>query len=195
MAAPSVKNIAAAKPMVGGGIYYVAGSTPLPTDADAALPAPILEGALGYVSEDGLRPSRDTNVEKIKAWGGDVVAALLSDESKSFEFTLLEVFSEAVQKFVHGASNVTVTAATASAGTKLAIVDKGGKPDQGVFVFDMKHGAKRRRIVVPVGDAVITDEEPYTDNGLSAYTVTVEALKDTSGARVYEWLSNDDKAA
>ena len=195
MAAPSVKNVAAAKPMVGGGVYYVAGSTPLPTDADTALPAPILAGALGYVSEDGLVPSRDTDVEKIKAWGGDVVAALLTDQSKSFEFTLLEAFSEAVQKFVHGASNVTVTPATASVGTKLAIVDKGGKPDPGVFVFDMRHGAKRRRIVVPVGDAVITDEAPYTDSNLSAYTVTVEALKDTSGVRVYEWLSNDDKTA
>lgn len=195
MAAPSTKNVGARKPMVGGGVYYVAGSTPLPTDASTALPAPILAGALGYISEDGIVPTRETNVEKIKAWGGDVVAALLNDESASFEFTLLEVFSEAVTKFVYGAANVVVTPATASAGTKIAVTDKGGKPAQGVLVFDMRHGAKRERVVVPVGDPVITGEEPWVDGALTAYQVQVEALKDGSGSRIYRYMENDDRTA
>src|SRR5699024_2054505 len=130
----------------------------------------ILDGALGYISEDGIQPTRETNVEKVKAWGGDIVAALLNDESASFEFTLLEVFSASVNKFVYGKDNVQVTPATAEAGTKIAVVDKGGKPEQGVFVFDMRHGAKRERVVVPVGDPVVTGEEPWADGSLSAYT-------------------------
>lgn len=193
MAAPSTKNVGARKPMVGGGVYYVKGTAVLPTDASTALDATILAGALGYISEDGIQPTRETNVEKVKAWGGDVVAALLDDEETSFEFTLLETFSEAVNKFVYGTANVTVTPATASAGTKTAITDKGGKPDQGVFVFDMKHGSKRERVVVPVGDGVISGEEPWVDGGLTAYQVQVEALKDSSGVRVYRYLENDDK--
>ena len=195
MAAPSTKNVGARKPMVGGGVYYVKGTATLPTDATAALAPEILAGALGYISEDGIQPTRETNVEKVKAWGGDVVAALLDDEESSFEFTLLETFSEAVNKFVYGEANVTVTAATSSAGTKVAITDKGGKPEQGVFVFDMRHGSKRERVVVPVGDAVISGEEPWVDGGLTAYQVQVEALKDTSGVRVYRYLENDDKTA
>lgn len=192
MAAPNTKNVAAAKPMNGGGVYYVKGTTALPTDATTPLSAEILAGALGYISEDGITPSRDTNVEKIKAWGGDVVAALLSDESSSFEFTLLEVFSEAVNKFVYGEANVTVTPATSTAGTKVTVLDKGGKPDQGVLVFDMKYGGKRARVVVPVADPNITGEEPWTDSGLSAYTVEVEALKDSSGVRTYRYFENDN---
>ena len=195
MAAPSTKNVGARKPMVGGGVYYVKGTTALPTDATAALSPEILAGALGYISEDGIQPTRETNVEKVKAWGGDVVAALLNDESASFEFTLLEVFSAAVNKFVYGEANVTVTPPTPTAGTKVTVLDKGGKPDQGVLVFDMRHGAKRERVVVPAGDPVITGEEPWVDGALTAYTVQVEALKDSSGTRVYRYLENDDKTA
>lgn len=192
MAAPSTKNVGARKPMVGGGVYYVKGTATLPVDASTALAPEILAGALGYISEDGIQPTRETNVEKVKAWGGDVVAALLDDETSSFEFTLLETFAKAVNEFVYGAGNVIVTPATAGAGTKTAITDKGGKPEQGVFVFDMRHGAKRERVVVPVGDAVISGEEPWVDGGLTAYQVQVEALKDSSGVRVYRYLQNDD---
>ncbi len=78
--------------------------------------------------------------------------------------------------------------------TKIAVVDKGGKPDQQVLVFDMRHGNKRRRVVVPVADPVIDGEEPWTDNNLSAYSVMVEAIQDASGARVYQYLVNDDVA-
>lgn len=195
MAAPSTKNVGARKPMVGGGVYYVAGSTPLPTDASTELPADILAGALGYISEDGIQPNRETNVEKIKAWGGDIVAALLEDESAAFEFTLLEVFSENVNKFVYGKDNVNITPATESTGTKVDVLDKGGKPEQGVLVFDMRHGSKRERVVVPVADPVVTGEEPWVDGSLTAYTVEVEAIKDASGTRVYRYLENDDRAS
>lgn len=195
MSNPSVKNIAAAKPMVGGGVYYVAGTTPLPADASTPLSAEILAGALGYVSDQGLRPTRSSNVEKKKAWGGDIVAALLADEERSFAFTLLEVFSAKVNEFVYGAGNVVVTAATTTTGTKVSVQDKGGKPDQGVLVFDMKHGAKRRRVVVPIGDPTVTGEGPYVDNDLYSYEVEVSALKDGNGVRVYDYLENDDRAA
>ncbi len=192
MAAPNTRNVAAAKPGIGGGVYRVPLGTALPTDADAPLSAAILAGALGYVSDAGIVPTRDTSVDKPKAWGGDIVAQLLTDESRSFAFTLLEVYSQAVQTFVHGTANVTATPATTTAGEKLSVVDKGGKPDQCVLVFEMKHGAKRRRVVVPMADPVVDSEEPWTDGGLSAYGINVEAIKDTSGARVYEYFSNDN---
>ena len=80
MAAPDARNVAAAKPYAGGGIYWAPVGTALPTDEMTPLPAAYIP--LGYVSEDGVQPTRDTNIEKIKAWGGDIVAALLADESR-----------------------------------------------------------------------------------------------------------------
>lgn len=191
MSLPNTKNVAAAKPYAGGGVYYTSVlTTVLPTDATTALNAAFKP--FGYIGEDGITPTRDTSVEKVKAFGGDVVAALLADEARSFEFVLLEVFSQDVQEFVHGTANVTVTAAVSGTGTKVAVQDKGGKPAKGIFVFELKHGAKRRRIVVPVGDPTVTGEEPYTDAGLNAYTIEVEAIKDASGVRVYDYMLNDD---
>lgn len=189
MGAPNTRNVAASKPGVGGGVYLGKRGSTLPTDASSTLTGLT---PLGYVGESGITPTRETSVEKMKAWGGDIVAALLADESRSFEFQLIEVFSEDVQKFIHGEDNVSVTAATSSTGTKIDIVDKGGKLDQCVLVFEMRHGDKKRRVVVPVADPVVTGEEPYADTTLTAYTITVEALKDDSGARVYEYLENDD---
>jgi hypothetical protein len=190
MGSPNSRNVAAAKPKVGGGVYRAPLGTVLPTDGSETLPAEAV--ALGYISDAGLTPTRDTSVDKVKAWGGDIVAALLTDESRSFEFTLLEVYSADVQKFVHGEDNVTVTPAAGAEGTKIAVTDKGGKPDQQVLIFEMRHGLKTRRVIVPVADPTITGEEPWTDGGLSAYTVTVEAIKDASGTRVYEYFENDD---
>jgi hypothetical protein len=190
-AGPSVLNVGAAKPFAGGGMYYAVLGTALPTDASTALAAAYKP--LGYLSEDGIRPAFDTSVDKIKAFGGDVVAALLADESRSFEATLLEVFGSEVNTFIYGAGNVTITPATASAGTKTTVQDKGGKPAQCVIVFDLKHGTKRRRVVVPIADPTVTGEEPYTDGGLMAYSLSVEALKNASGVRVYDYLENDDK--
>ena len=139
MGNPDVRNVAAAKPFGGGGVYRAPLGTALPTDATTALGAGF--EPLGYLSESGITPTRDTTVDKIKAFGGDIVAALLSDESRSFAFTLLEVFSQEVQEFVHGTANVTVTPAVSGTGTKTAVQDKGGKPDQQILVFELKHGA------------------------------------------------------
>lgn len=190
MPAPYVKNVASQKPYAGGGVYYGPLTSALPTDASTALIAAYKP--LGYVSDAGVKPSRDTKIDKKTAWGGDIVAALLTDDSRSFEFTLLEVFSDEVSKWLYGASNVTVTAATTATGTKVAVLDKAYKPDNCVLVFDMKYGAKRRRLVVAVADVSVSGEEPYTDGDLTGYTVTVEALKDGTGVRVYDYLENDD---
>lgn len=191
--APDARNVAAAKPYAGGGIYIAPLGTPLPTDAIAPLGEAFTP--LGYVSNDGVQPTRETNIEKKAAWGGDIVAALLADESRSFEFTLWEVFAKAVQEFVHGAENVVVTAATSETGTQTAVSDKGGKRPNVVLVVEMIHATKRRRLIVGNADYNVTGELPYVDNDLAGYTVQVEAVKDASGVRVHEYMVNDDRAA
>lgn len=190
--APQTKNVAAVKPSkTTGGISYAPLGSPLPTDASTAL-----DGAfkpLGYIGDDGVQPSRDTSIEKVKAWGGDVIAALLTDDSQSFVFKLREVFAQNVNEFVYGAENVVVTPATSGAGTKTAIQDKAYKPDDCILVIDGFHGGKKMRVVVPAADSVVTAEDPYVDGSVTGYEVTVEALKDASGVRAYRYYENDDR--
>lgn len=191
MGANTGARVASSKPKTGGGMYYAPLGTALPTDASTALP--VAFKALGPISEDGVQPSRDTNIEKIKEWDGTTLASLLTDESRSFEIKLYGVHDTDVNAYLFGADAV-VTAPAAGVGTKIAISDKGGKPANAVLVFDMKHGAKLHRAIVPVADAVITGEEPWAATGLKAYTLTVEALKNASGVRVIEYFQDDDAA-
>lgn len=194
MANPTANNAAASKPGVAGGVFYAPLGTALPTDASTDLDGAFV--GLGYVSDAGITPSRDVSVEQIKAWGGDVVAALVTDDAKSFEFTLLEVFAEAVQKFVHGEDNVVVTPAVpGTSGQQIAIMDKAFKVEDSVLVFEMRHDGKKRRVVVANADSNVSGEEPYTDGALSAYTISVTALKDDTGTRVYEFLEDVTPAA
>lgn len=180
--AQNVANVSAGKPMASGGVYYAPLGTPVPTDATTPLAG---FTALGYVSKDGLQSTNEASIEQIKAWGGDVVAAIQSEHTRSFEFTLLEVFSAAVSKFVFGEDNVT------GEDGNLAILEKGEQLDQCVLVFDMKYGKKRMRIVTPIVQPAITGEGPFTDSELSSYTVQVECFKDTDGTKVYRYYSTE----
>lgn len=182
-------STASGKPKTGGGMFYAPLGTALPADATVALAAAYK--ALGPISNDGVQPSRDTNIEKVKEWDGSTLASLLTDESRSFEVKFYGVHDVDVNAYLF-ASNAVVTAAVSGSGTKIAVADKGGKPANAILVFDMLSGAKKHRAVIPVADAVITGEEPWAATGLKAYTLTVEALKDASGTRVYEYFVNDD---
>lgn len=183
-------RVAAAKPKVGGGMYWAPPGTALPTDATTALAAAYK--CLGPISEDGVQPSRDTSIEKVKEWDGTTLATLLTDESRTFEILLYGVHDQDTLNFLFKAANVVVTPPATGVGTKLAITDKGGKPDKGVLVLEMVHEGVKQRKVVPIADPTITGEEPYAATGLRGYTVEVEALKDDSGSFCYEYAELAD---
>lgn len=193
MTAPTTENVAALKPQATGGVLWAPLGTTLPTDATTALDAAFKP--LGYVNEDGIQPSRDTSIEKPKSWEGDVLASLLTDDSLSFVHKLVEVFQKNLNEFVYGADNVTYTAAAAGTATTIAIEDKAYKPEQCVLVYEMFYGAKKVRLVLPVADPVVTGEDPYVAGALSAYEVTVEGLKDSTGVRAYRYADLGDPLA
>lgn len=193
MGANNGSKVAAYSPKAGGGVFYAPLGTALPVDASTALDAKFK--CLGAVSDDGVKPSIEAKTDQVKEWDGSTLANLLTDESRSFEFTLLSTFDRDVLEFTFGQANVTVTAAYASAGTKTAVLDKGGKPEQGVLVLDMKFGSKKIRKIVPVADPAIKGEEGYVLGKLAGYTVEVEAIKDATGVRVYEYTEDNDKTA
>ena len=85
--------------------------------------------------------------------------------------------------------------ATADAGTKIAITDKGQDPEPSTLVFDMKYEGKKLRYVIPNGSVTVTSELPYVDAELGGYECEVTCLPDESGVRVYRYLENDDKVA
>jgi hypothetical protein len=191
--AQSAVNVIAGAPLVTGGILTAVKGTALPTNETTALNAAFK--ALGYAGEGGLEPSGDAaSLKDIVAWGGDIVATL--SESKSitrFKAVLIETMNADVNKYIHGAGNVTVTAAVpGTSGTKLAILDKGEDLLTQPFVFDMKYQGKKARIVAPLARGNVLSELAWTDSDLTGYEVEWTCLPDSSGVRVYRYYANDD---
>lgn len=191
--AQNAANVAAASPLATGGILSAPTGTALPTDETTALNAAFK--AFGYVSDSGLEPSGDAASRKdIAAWGGDNVLSVLESKSiRKFKFTLIEVFNADVLKQVFGAANVVTTAATTSAGTKIAITDKGEEPAPAEYIFEVIFNAKKMRVVIPNGQLQVTAERPFVDSDAMGYECEVTCLPDANGVRVFRYLANDDK--
>lgn len=193
--AQTAQNVTAASPISTGGILVAPKGTALPTDTDTALNAAFVP--LGYVGEGGIEPAGEgASYNDIKAWGGDIVTSVLETKSiTKYSFTLLEVFGEEVAKLVFGAGNVTVTAATALAGTKLAILDKGDEIPRKSYIFEMAYGAKKLRYCFPDAQMAVVGEGPLVHNNITNYQVEITAYPNSSGVRSYRYLANDNKTA
>lgn len=182
-------NIVAGKPLVTGGVSIAPIGTAIPTDATTALVAAFKSA--GYIGEDGLTESADRSIEKVKAWGGDVVKVLQTDFSTTYKFTFLETLNADVLKTVYGDQNVTTTAATASKGTLQAVKVNADVLPARVFVFEVKDGLAKIRIVVPNGQITEVGEITYSDGEVIGYEVTIEAFRDsTLGANAIKYLDD-----
>lgn len=186
MANPSVKNVLQGKPVVTGGILRGTTGATLPTDA-----AGVTTGfnGLGYVSDEGLAETIGRSTDKIKAWGGDVVKVVQTDFEVTYKFTLYENTAD-VLKAVYGESSVTTTAATTTTGTLQSIKVNKDTLAHSPWVFDMKDGAAKIRVVVPDGQITEVGDITYNDSGVIGYPVTLEAFADDSGTQAYKYLDN-----
>lgn len=173
----TASNVLQGKPLATGGVLV--DPTTLPTTATAAVTG---ASSLGYVSEDGLTEGGERSTEKIKAWGGDTVKVVQTDHSVTYAFTCIESGNAEVLKTMYGADNVTV------AGDTIAVVVTGEELPRRSYVFDMRDGDARIRIVVPDGQVASTGEITYTDGGVISYPVTIEALPDTQGRKVFKYI-------
>ena len=170
----SVSKVVAGRPLATGGVWGGPLGSAIPADEVVALNAAIK--AYGYIGEDGLTETVGRSTEKVKAWGGDTVKVLQTDFSVTYSFTFLESANAEVLKAVFGAANVTVTPATSTTGTKIAVKRNSEPLPHQVFVFEIKDGNARNRIVVPDGQITEIGDITYNDGGVISYEVTVEAF-------------------
>lgn len=179
---PTVTNVTAGKPAVGGAIFRGALSSTLPTDATTALDAAFKP--LGYLSDAGLTNSNTISSEDIKAWGGDTVLSLQTEKTDTFSFTMLEVLDAEVLKAVYGSGNVSGALASG-----ITVTANTADQEEAAWVFEMvlREGAVKR-IVIP--DAKITEiaDIVYADSEAVGYEVTITAYPDSSGNSHYEYI-------
>jgi hypothetical protein len=183
--ANSVANVAVGKPKVTGGAFHAPIGTALPTNSSTALNVSFK--GLGYVGEEGVKFNPARSTDKKRAWGGDIVKVLQTEYSETWTCTLIEYRNPEVQKAVFGAGNVTVTAATASTGTLMAVKHNGDILPREEYVFEMMEGAASDRVVLPNAQITEVGEVSYSDEELVAYPVTFEAFEDATGTNSYEY--------
>ena len=181
---PTSAKVSAAKPRVAGAIYRAPKGTTLPTDAKTALANTYKE--LGFVSEDGVTNSNESESENIKAWGGQVVLVTSSEKSDSFKFSLIESLNLDVLKTVYGDSNV--TQATGTNGMITVNVNANAIPEA-VYVIDIAMNDNMlKRIVIPAGNLGELGDVVYKDDEAVAYEVTINCMPDASGNNHYEYI-------
>lgn len=174
------------KPMVGapltatGGVAAGPIETTVPTDATTALPAGLTP--LGLVGDEGVTVTREGSNEEIRAWGGQIVRVVKTESSQNVTLQFLESDKAEVLKEVYGEDNVTVT------GTDISVRHTGEQLPSRVFVFDMKDGNKRRRLVLPNAQITDTEDFTFTHADVIRYGVTITAYPDESGACAYEYI-------
>lgn len=190
MALPSTNVIGAGTPniTVTGGVLAGPIGSPVPTTAIATIDAAITP--LGYVSEDGIESQGERSVNAIKDWNADIIAQLQTEHSVRFGLTLYGAWDEDVLTEVFGADNLTVTPATTSSGKLITVRETGATLPNRVWIFDMKTGDRKLRIVLPNAKVSDAKEKSFVAGELAGFTLTVEAFKDDTGVKAYRYYDD-----
>lgn len=171
-----------AKPVAAGAISSGTTKLALPTDPVSNIAAGFVK--LGYVSEDGLTNGLDTNVENIKAWGGDTILTVRTSRTETFKFTLVQALDVDVLKEIYGQDNVTGDLITG-----ITVKHNGNELPRRAFVIDMlMTGNAVKRIVVPTGQVTEVGSVVYVDGSAVGYETTVTCFPDAQGNTVYEYI-------
>lgn len=170
------------KPKAQGAVFVAPIGTALPTTSQGALDPAFVN--LGYISEDGLVNSIETDTEQINAWGGDLVLVGQTNYMETFMVNLLETNPDALKAF-YGASNVTVV------GQSITVKANSAQLPQCVVVFEIvMTGGRVKRIVVPLAQFVDRSAEiTYVDGEAITYPILWQAYPDTNGDSHKEYIA------
>lgn len=183
-------NVSFGKPKATGAVFVAPIGTALPTNATSALNAAF--NGLGYVSEDGLVNSVESDTETVTAWGGDQVLSGQTSFAETFTVNLLESNADTLRLY-YGEDNVAVDEATGA-----ITVKQNSKvlPNVSVVFELVLTGGRIKRIVVP--NAQITDrsgEITYVDGEPITYPAVFNAYPDANGDTHTEYFAATEPAA
>lgn len=193
----ATKNVMTGTPKAGTTGYLFRGpaGTAIPTDEKTALNAAFLDQ--GFVSDEGVERAITKAYEVIRDMGGNEVLKTRTEHGVEVKFALLETLNGNTAKTVYGDGAVTVTPATALAGTKVAIAYKGDEPGANCpWVLETALGGKVKRYVFP-NAMLATEDQTVTLTSSEAATlpVSLTLYPDASGVYFYEYSDDGVKTA
>lgn len=166
---------------VGGYAYWAPAGTTLPTDSATALPAEYK--LLGYLSEDGLTNTTDTDATEIKDANGTTVMKIITSYAESYQFALLEVLRAESAKLRYNSDAVT--------GNDKSMTIKHQMPsdEDFVLVFEiaMSGDVKDRLVIGNATRAEFGDRQVHAGDP-QVYDITVSANDMGNGVTAIEYI-------
>ena len=174
-------NVSFGKFKVGGYAYAAPFGTALPTDSESALdPAFQL---IGYLSEDGITNTTDTDTAEVKDANGTIVMKVVSSYAESYQFVLIEFLRKAAAQMRYGNDAV--------AGKDKSMVIKHQMPDDTpvslVFEIVATGNVKDRAVIGSATRSEFGDRQMHSSDVLG-YDITVAANDMGDGVTSIEYI-------
>lgn len=184
----ALKSIFAGGPdqLVTGAILSAPTGTALPTDETTALNALFKDS--GYISDGGLKIGSNQNSTEINDWSGNVVRTIMAGYGNQLTWEHLEWNEQSLKNFL-GDANVTVTATTGTP-TKITAKFNGDEMPVKEYVFNIKDGVRKLRVVVPNGQVSERGEITFIKTDAVKLPVTLKTFPDASGNHIYIYSSD-----
>ena len=170
-----------------GPILSAAKGSPLPTAVGQALDPAFVDS--GYISDEGLTLTPERSDESIRDWSGSEIRRILTEFGVTLAWAHLETNEASLRNYL-GDNNVTVTAADATNGKRIAAKIANAELPRKSWVYKIKDGLARVLIVVPDGQVTETGEVAFIKTGALTWPVTLTTYPDASGVHVYVYLDD-----
>lgn len=165
-----------------GAVNYADTTAAMPTDAVTPLGTGFT--SCGYVSEDGMSISTDYGIKQIKDWSKATIRTLLDEFTGEVTFAFVQTDYESLCA-IFGADHVTRVAATSSRGEQLTIRIGAHLAPAKAYVFNMKDGDARVRVVLPNATPTLDGDLTFVAGDPISWPVRLTCSADANGESIY----------
>jgi hypothetical protein len=173
---------------VSGPILSAPVGSPIPTDINDPI-SPVCRSP-GYVDEDGLTINVSKEFEDLPDWSGELVKRLKTTFGVEATFNCLELNSQSLSLLV-GEENIEITPADDTHGTQAKIYVKNVELKRKSFIFLIKDGSFKTRIIFPNAQ-IVTDDVEVTFKAGEAIKIPVKISAFNDGSGNFAYIYSDD---
>ena len=167
--------------------------TTIPATFDDAVTAIASFTATGYLGEDGIALSTSLSTTDFKEMNRSTVRKGLDDFTGTVTYTELQLMDEDVLERKFGEDNVTVTAATTTAGKKVHVKIGAKLPPEQAFAWKLKDGDARVIILIPKGQVTNGLDVTFAANSMATIATEVTAYDDGTGSSIHIYFDDGQK--
>lgn len=165
---------------VTGAVYVAPVATALPDDASTDLIAAYED--VGFIHEDGVTETQDTDTNDIIAWqNGATVRKVQTSHDLMYQFTMLETSEVTLREFYGNFTDGGV-------GDDSVTIDGAELPNRR-WVLSVLDGAHVLRIAIPDGQITERGDITYANGEAVGREVTITCYPDSDGNKAYVYMA------